>query len=206
MESPISEDIIGVDWISKVEYDEKKAIYFSENEGAIKAYLQNNHFISRLTSEEIKIASGFLLNFTWGAALTGQLIHYNQKTPEFEIGIIGSAIGFDVEERKFKFDAIHLIQNAKFVSKFDNFKRQKEEGYEMTGVEEMAHCLFFEKTRSVGNYEQAFKGMDPVRYKSSDVEYDAEIWQTSYSKHYMPSVYPNHRKMLDTIIERRESK
>lgn len=206
MESQTTEGMIGIDWISKDDYIAQKTEFFDKNKEIIEEYLQNNKYTKHLNPDEIKTASRFLLNFRWSATLICKLSNYGQDTPAVRIGIApDGSIGFDTEKGDFIFDVVDFIRDVKFTTEHPNHRLNKEERYEIVGVEEMAHCLYFEKKREVGDYQLPTKD-EPLNYLSSDVEYRAKIWQTQYAKHYMSDeVYTRFKFLLDAVSENRKS-
>jgi len=205
------------DWLPKEDFDRQRESFIEKNKGQFLDFFQSEEQFANLTPELQEAGAELITRFFFG-------VHMAYRRFGFKYPIYG--ITYDVSDRNdydgigFHHERNEYIVKVKLLRQL--LENTEEDGrcfiqgggiermipagdfFEITGVEEAAHLMFFN--------EKGHSGKGPIsgveeeyKYYTSDMESRALKWKLAYVKRYFPQYQDSLVKTSEKVKEIRLS-
>ena len=200
-------------WLPKEEFDQLRLAFIKDNKKKFVDFFERNGEFNDLSSQEREAGAYLMVRFFFGVDAVCKrfgnqdseyrLLYdagkkdedhpfaYDQQEDRFllNVGFLKKAIKKQIKQDPFLFAAAGLGSGG-LISAGDLF--------ELIGVEEGAHYLFYQEKDRPGQGALA-DAPDIYRYKTSEVESRALKWKTAYAGRYFPDYYEDFRRTSRTV-------
>lgn len=200
-------------WLSKEEINRDRKAFIRDNCGQFLTFIQDDEHFSDLSPELKNMGADLITRFFFGVHMVYRRL--GNKYPVYNLT-------YDIGERD-EYDGIAFHDDTnKYVVKVSFLKKVleivKEKGrcdisgmgikemipavdfFEIAGVEEAAHLLFFNEKRHLGKGPVS-SAKEEDRYYTSDMESRALIWKLAYVKRYMPQYQHSLRETAERVTK-----
>lgn len=202
-------------WPSLEEYQSLKDEVIAEEKDTFRKFYEDSDHFSDMNGVQKAIAADLMAHFAFGVNMAYQRFGGKYRSCNIVYGYPDKGqptIAFDYGEN------VYVLNTAKFkkiVGLISNKELGKIEAagikktpvsprdfFELAGVEEAAHFMFFNEKGHPG--KEGFATDDPeVDYYTDDMERSALTWKVAYTQRYMPQYYDELRDLLNRTIEAR---
>lgn len=214
------EDIHINPWLSFEEHESEREKFIQNNSQQFQDALNSNKQIfGEYSDETYTKASELISKFFFGVKQVYR--RFGNKYPIYEITYDLSnrddydGIAFNDEENGFVFKVNYLREMLEKIEKDEpvysfggagigGMVIPSEDFFEIAGVEEAAHLMFFNEKGHLGKGKiQGDNITDDVLYHSSDMESRALLWKSAYIKRYFPQYSDSIRETLQEVTKLR---
>mgnify|MGYP001791558480 CR=1 FL=1 len=198
-------------WLSKEEYGRQKVGFIAKNKGQFVDFFSGSEHFSNLTPDLREKGAELISRFFFGVWMAYRRIgfKYSSYNLTYDTGEINdySGIGYNDESNSFaiKVDFMQEVLgkikekgNASISGMGIEEMVPTDDFFELAGVEEAAHLMFFNEYGHLGKAALVTNDSD-ISYHTSEIESRALIWKVGYVKRYMPQYYGSLKRTQDGV-------